>query len=31
MFRRAVFDGDIDSAMRDGQRGFDTILTQAQL
>jgi multiple sugar transport system substrate-binding protein len=31
MFRSAVFDGDIDGALREGQRGFDTILTQAQL
>jgi multiple sugar transport system substrate-binding protein len=31
MFRKAVFDGDIDGALRDGQRGFDTILIQAQL
>ena len=31
MFRRAVFDGDIDGALRGGQRGFDTILIQAQL
>ena len=31
MFRKAVFDGDIDGALRDGQRNFDTILSQAQL
>lgn len=31
MFRKAVFDGDIDGALRDGQAGFDTILKQAQL
>jgi multiple sugar transport system substrate-binding protein len=31
MFRRAVFGGDIDGALRAGQRGFDTVLTQAQL
>ncbi len=31
MFRRATFEGDVDGALREGQRGFDTILTQAQL
>jgi hypothetical protein len=31
MFRKAVFDGDIDGALRDGQRAFDTVLIQAQL
>jgi len=31
MFRRAVFDGDIDGALRAGQRGFDQTLKQAQL
>jgi multiple sugar transport system substrate-binding protein len=31
LFRKAVFAGDIDGALRDGQRGFDNILTQAQL
>jgi len=30
MFRRAVFDGDVDAAISEGQHGFDTILTQAQ-
>jgi len=30
MFRRAVFEGDMDGAIREGQHGFDTILTQAQ-
>jgi multiple sugar transport system substrate-binding protein len=30
MFRKAVFDGDIDGALRAGQRNFDTILSQAQ-
>jgi multiple sugar transport system substrate-binding protein len=31
MFRRAVFDGDLDGALDDGQRAFDRILAQAQL
>jgi multiple sugar transport system substrate-binding protein len=31
MFRRAVFDGDLDGALSDGQRAFDRILRQAQL
>jgi multiple sugar transport system substrate-binding protein len=31
MFRRAVFDGDVDGALGQGQRTFDRILTQAQL
>lgn len=31
MFRRAVFDGDIDSALAAGRRGFDQTLEQAQL
>jgi multiple sugar transport system substrate-binding protein len=30
LFRRAVFKGDIDGAIRDGQRAFDTVLKQAQ-
>jgi multiple sugar transport system substrate-binding protein len=31
MFRRSVFDGDVDGALRQGQQSFDRILTQAQL
>jgi multiple sugar transport system substrate-binding protein len=31
MFRRAVFDGDIDGALAAGQKGFDKTLEQAQL
>jgi multiple sugar transport system substrate-binding protein len=31
MFRRAVFDGDLDGALRAGQSSFDRILRQAQL
>ena len=31
MFRRAVFDGDVDGALREGQRAYDRILRQAQL
>jgi multiple sugar transport system substrate-binding protein len=31
MFRRAVFDGDVDGALASGQRGFEQILEQAQL
>jgi multiple sugar transport system substrate-binding protein len=31
MFRRAVFDGDVDGALRQGQQAFDRILNQAQL
>jgi multiple sugar transport system substrate-binding protein len=31
LFRRAVFSGDIDGALRSGQTGFDTVLKQAQL
>ena len=31
MFRRAVFDGDLDGALDEGQRAFDRILRQAQL
>lgn len=31
MFRQAVFDGDVDGALRSGQDGFDRILKQAQL
>ena len=31
MFRRAVFDGDIGGALQEGQRGFDSVLEQAQL
>jgi multiple sugar transport system substrate-binding protein len=31
LFRRAVFDGDVDGAMAEGQRAFDRILEQAQL
>jgi multiple sugar transport system substrate-binding protein len=31
MFRKAVFDGDVDGALRDGQSNFDQILHQAQL
>jgi multiple sugar transport system substrate-binding protein len=31
MFRRAVFDGDVDGALEQGQQGFDHILDQAQL
>jgi multiple sugar transport system substrate-binding protein len=31
LFRRAVFSGDIDGALRSGQSGFDTVLKQAQL
>ncbi|MEW1959137.1 sugar ABC transporter substrate-binding protein [Kineococcus sp. NPDC059986] len=30
-FRRAVFDGDLDGALRQGQKDFDRILEQAQL
>ena len=30
-FRRAVFDGDLDGALEQGQRDFDRILEQAQL
>jgi multiple sugar transport system substrate-binding protein len=31
MFRRAVFDGDLSGALRQGQAAFDRILRQAQL
>jgi multiple sugar transport system substrate-binding protein len=31
MFRRAVFDGDVDGALEAGQLGFQQILDQAQL
>jgi multiple sugar transport system substrate-binding protein len=31
LFRKAVFDGDVDGALRDGQKAFDRILRQAQL
>ncbi|HEX2301106.1 MAG TPA: sugar ABC transporter substrate-binding protein [Pseudonocardiaceae bacterium] len=31
MFRRAVFDGDLEGAMAQGQRRYDEILRQAQL
>jgi multiple sugar transport system substrate-binding protein len=31
LFRKAVFDGDLQGALRDGQRAFDRILRQAQL
>jgi multiple sugar transport system substrate-binding protein len=31
MFRQAVFSGDLDGALRDGQRNFDRILEQSQL
>jgi multiple sugar transport system substrate-binding protein len=31
MFRRAVFDGDVDGALEQGQHDFDQILHQAQL
>lgn len=31
MFRRAVFDGDVDGAISEGQTTYDRILTQAQL
>jgi multiple sugar transport system substrate-binding protein len=31
MFRSAVFDGDVDGALADGQDSFDQILHQAQL
>jgi multiple sugar transport system substrate-binding protein len=31
MFRRAVFDGDVDGALETGQKGFQQILDQAQL
>ena len=31
MFRRAVFDGDLDGALAEGQRAYDRILRQAQL
>jgi multiple sugar transport system substrate-binding protein len=31
MFRQAVFDGDIDGALKTGQDGFDQTLEQAQL
>jgi multiple sugar transport system substrate-binding protein len=31
MFRKAVFDGDLTGALRDGQQAFDRILRQAQL
>jgi multiple sugar transport system substrate-binding protein len=31
LFRQAVFDGDLDGALRDGQKAFDRILRQAQL
>ncbi|GGK77693.1 ABC transporter substrate-binding protein [Mangrovihabitans endophyticus] len=31
MFRRAVFDGDLDGALEEGQTAFDRILRQAQL
>ncbi|SDD54903.1 extracellular solute-binding protein [Auraticoccus monumenti] len=30
MFRRAVFDGDLDGAIAEGQEGWDAILSQAQ-
>jgi multiple sugar transport system substrate-binding protein len=31
MFRRAVFDDDLDGALEHGQRRYDEILRQAQL
>jgi multiple sugar transport system substrate-binding protein len=31
MFRKAVFDGDVDGALADGQDSYDQILEQAQL
>jgi multiple sugar transport system substrate-binding protein len=31
LFRKAVFDGDLEGALRDGQQAFDRILRQAQL
>jgi multiple sugar transport system substrate-binding protein len=31
MFRRAVFDGDLDGALHQGQQSYDRILRQAQL
>jgi multiple sugar transport system substrate-binding protein len=31
MFRRAVFDGDLDGALAEGQAAYDRILTQSQL
>jgi hypothetical protein len=31
MFRRAVFGGDVDGALRAGQQSYDQILRQAQL
>lgn len=31
MLRRAVFGGDVTGAMAEGQRGYDTLLRQAQL
>jgi multiple sugar transport system substrate-binding protein len=31
LFRKAVFDGDLDGALDDGQKAFDRILRQAQL
>jgi multiple sugar transport system substrate-binding protein len=31
VFRKAVFDGDLEGALHDGQQGFDRILRQAQL
>jgi multiple sugar transport system substrate-binding protein len=31
MFRRAVYDGDLDGALREGQQSYDRILRQAQL
>jgi multiple sugar transport system substrate-binding protein len=31
MFRRAVFNGDVDGALSAGQQGYDQILKQAQL
>jgi multiple sugar transport system substrate-binding protein len=30
MFRRAVFDGEIEAAMAEAQQGYDRILGQAQ-
>ncbi|RCK68665.1 extracellular solute-binding protein [Desertihabitans brevis] len=31
MFRRAVFDGDLEGALAEGQQGWDAILSQAQV
>jgi hypothetical protein len=31
MFRKAVFGGDLEGALTEGQQAYDRILTQSQL